>query len=306
MQLLVVLSLFITLSVSIPLHFEVAMWMGCPDPEGSAYCPAATSSGLCFCQHDFDAINGNWMRHYIFLDSDKYLPKVLAARNQAAYYVNNFLDNYRQGQSGATAAGVFYQEACDSFGGCSNVPKWWMLNEISEGLWSKGVPKYEKYVLDLAKTLSTKYHFSVIVCAPFAAPRDPTHYAAWRQLAKYAYIGIENYVSGKMVRDHKFSLSWLKAQYKASIDAFAKMNIGKSRLFLLESYDNSGSGTAWGRSGISASDWIKVIKLRQRAIEPLTFKGFVAYGFWGNQMKDSWQQRDKYYKAYVQGAKSLP
>jgi hypothetical protein len=52
-----------------------------------------------------------------------------------------------------------------------------------------------------------------------------------------------------------------------------------------EHFGNTVSTAAWGRAGISASDWDKVIQLRQDAIRNIGFAGFLAYGWGSNTMK---------------------
>jgi len=178
------------------------------------------------------------------------------------------------------------------------------VNEISAGRWAAGNKKYKQYVISVARTLKTKYKLKVVVFAPFDVPKQSA--TEWKALSKYAYIGIENYVDGRELKKNTFSLTWLKMKYQASVAAFARFGVSKSRLFVAEHYGNSLAAKSFGRGGISSADWIKTIKLRTEAIDSVGFKGFVAYSWWGNQMAETWKQRDKYYAAYLAGVERLP
>jgi hypothetical protein len=284
-----------------PLRFDVFLAI-CPKSNKTPYCPSKTPKQLCFCDRDFEHINkhGN---HYIAVTDDGREDKIKAAGNALAYYHNRMNDGWDKKQSAKTFGAAMYKEACDKFDGCEHVPKWWILNEISASKWAAGNTKYMKYVVDLTVYLKSK-GLLVVVAAPFDRPVRSATY--WQKIAKAGYIGVENYVSGRELKKAKFSKSWLKGQYQKSIVAFKKMGIAKSRLFLFESYGSSLASKSYGRGGVSPKDWVKTIKMRADAISACKYKGFISYGWWGNQMKESWKTREQYYNAFNQGAQRLP
>jgi hypothetical protein len=300
---LLALSFAVSVLGAKQLRFDVYLAI-CPkevDAQGP-YCPSRTPGQLCFCDHDFKRINSQG-NHYISVTDDGHQKEIEKAGNSMSYYVNRMNDVYYKKKSGKAFGAALYKEACQKFDGCKQVPKWWILNEISASKWAAANAKYQQYVVDLTAALKAK-KLNVIVAAPFDEPKRAGKY--WKSLAKLGYIGIENYVSGKELKEAKFSMSWLKAQYKKSITAFAKFGVPKSRLFVFESYGSTLRSKVFGRAGITPKEWVKTIKMRAVAIKAARFKGFIGYGWWGNQMKETWQVRDKYYDAYLKTHKSLP
>jgi len=236
--LIALLALSFTVSVlgAKQLNFDVYLAI-CPATAKAAgpYCPPKTKDQLCFCEHDFKRINSQG-NHYISVTDNGHKDEIEKAGNAMSYYVNRMNDGYYKKQSAKAFAAALYQDACKKFDGCNKVPKWWILNEISASKWAAANVKYQKYVVDLTAALKAK-KLNVIVAAPFDEPKRAGKY--WKALSKLGYIGVENYVSGKELKAKKFSLSWLKAQYKKSITAFARLGVPKSRLFVFESYGST-------------------------------------------------------------------
>jgi hypothetical protein len=293
----------VSLVASKQLRFDVYLHI-CPASVAAKgpYCTPKTPKQLCFCDHDFERINSQG-GHYISVTDDGHKEEIQKAGNEMSYYVNRMNEGFDQKKSAKSFANALHKQACDKFDGCANVPKWWILNEISATKWAAGNKKYMKYVVDLTAALKAK-KLNVIVAAPFREPKRSGPY--WKAIAKAGYIGVEHYVSGSAFKAQKFSLKWLKAQYQKSIVAFKKFGISKSKLFIFESYGSTLKGKKFGRTGISKSQWVDFIKKRATALKVAKFKGFIAYGWWGNQMKDSWTVRDKFYDAYVQSHRILP
>jgi len=254
------------------------------------------------CDHDRDLLLKK-RNHYIAVTGAGHVARIRKSGNEIAYYHNSMNDGFLKKQSGATFGASMYRTACQIFGSCKKVPKWWIINEISAKRWGSGNAAYIKYVTDLTKTLAAK-KLHVIVAAPFDNPQRNSD--GWNLLARYGYIGIENYVSGKELKAQHFDANWLKAQYQMSVDAFKAFGISKKRLFVFESYGSTLANKVFGRAGISTKDWIKTIQMRAKAIHAVKFKGFISYGWWGNQMTEDWKTRDKFYSEYNKHAHLLP
>jgi len=301
--LLVVLALTLAVCALGEKHLRFDVFLAiCPASVEGPYCPVKTKEQLCFCDHDFDRINSQG-DHYIAVTDDGHKDDIEKAGNEMSYYVNSMNDGYYKKKSATVWANYLYKDACTKFEGCKNVPKWWILNEISASKWGNGVKKYQDYVVGLTKALKAK-KLNIIVAAPFDAPKRAG--PQWKALSQLGYIGIENYVSGKELKANKFSMPWLKAQYQKSVTAFKKFGVSSSRLFAFESYGSTLPSKPFGRAGISSAEWVKTITMRAAAIKAAHFKGFISYGWWGNQMKDSWKVRDKYYDAYLKTHSILP
>src|SRR5439155_15067278 len=143
------------------------------------------------------------------------------------------------------------------------------------------------WVVAAVSRLHDTYGYTVVTYAPFATvgtARAPD----WQALAAKSYIGVENYLSGAEVTaggsDYNSRRAWAQAQYQASVDTYGTVGIPLSKLFLGEHFGNTVSGTAYGRSGLSASDWDTIIQIRQDAIRNCNFPGFLAYSWGSNGM----------------------
>lgn len=268
----------------VTLRFDVAT-LNC----GSAgVCSPA--SGKCFCPPDFDALN-SLSQHLMAVATDQHKAKIWAAGNQQAVYVNDLNVNVAAG--GAARANAVLAKAASDFP--CGVPSWFVVNEISAGLWP-GDASYRQFVVDFAKTLAAKGK-KVIVAAPFATPG--ANAASWTELQKHAFIGVENYLSGAEVNQSGNSVGWCQAKYQASIDAYGKLGVPKGRLVLFEHFGNTGPGVEWGRGGVSVAGWHNAIKARAQAIANLGFAGFVSYGWGNNDMAATNAERVAFMKTYT-------
>lgn len=251
------------------------------------------NSDKCFCAPEFDALN-SLSHHILSLGTDAHKAKVWAAGNQQSVYVNDLNTNIAAG--GAARANAALTKAQADFP--CGVPTWFVVNEISAGLWPSSA-SYRQFVVDFAQTLSAKGK-KVIIAAPFAKPG--ANATSWTALQKFAFIGVENYLSGAKVNANGNSVGWCQAQYQASVDAYGKLGVPKSRLFLFEHFGNTASDVDWGRGGASASGWTNAIKARGQAIANVAFPGFISYGWAANQMGASNAERLSFIKTYTAAA----
>ena len=204
-------------------------------------------------------------------------PRYGARGNGQAAYVDDLNTNWTAG--GASRANDVMASAKKLFS--CGVPKWFIVNEVSAGLWP-GNATYRDFVVEFAKTLSGTHGRTVVVTAPFDKPGK--NGAWWSALAKHAFVGAQVYLSGKEVNAQGNSVSWCQSQYQASIDAYANRGVAKNRLFIFEHFGNTLPNVGWGRAGVSSSGWHNAIKARAQALKNLKLTGFVSYGWGGNDM----------------------
>jgi autotransporter-associated beta strand protein len=240
---------------------------------------------------NYPSINGN----YMMTSTDNHRPEMVANSNALAQFYNNFLVDYNTQFRGSGLDAVAEADAINAYSIANSTkngpkPNWVILNEISASVWPDATQKgaeYRAWVIAVATRLHDTYGFNVVTYSPFANPSS-TYAADWRALAAKSYIGVENYLSGAEVMSHGTDyasrLSWTQAQYEWSQTAFGNLGVSSSRLFLGEHFGNTVSGTGWGRSGLSASDWDEAIKIRQDAIYNADYAGFLAYSWGGNKM----------------------
>jgi len=303
--LLIALACVALAQAKLQMRFDV-YYNICPTQEDDAVCPPAhiNSLGLCMCDHDLIQLN-SLSNHYIAVPAynDRH-QEIVAAGNEVAFYVNRVNDGHDQGKSGVDFANKMYQDACTMFHNCSNVAQFWILNEISHKSFDpSNNAEYKNYLIDVVRTLAG-LGIKPILASPYWRPKG--NVAFWRSIAKYGYIGVENYVGGQMAKSNGFSVSYLKKMYQASADAFKAMKIPKSKLLLCEGFGQSKPPAFFGRSGISSPQWNNLIKLRAQVIHSIRFGGFIAYGWWGNQMNVHSSERDQYYTTYNSVAHLLP
>lgn len=251
------------------------------------------SEDKCFCQEDFDILNGV-PSHFLGLGTDKQKTKVWEKGNFQAVYVDDLNTSWEAG--GAARAAAVMATATQNFP--CGVPSWVIVNEISAGLWPSN-PSYRDYVIAFAKSLNVDHGRTVVIAAPFDSPG--ANGAWWSQLQEYAYVGAEVYLSGKEVNASGNSMSWCKAQYQSAIDAYVSVGVPKSRLFLFEHFGNSGADKGWGRAGVSVAGWKNAINARAQAIGQLGFAGFVSYGWGGNEMHAPESDRLAFAQVYAAG-----
>ncbi|MFO0570833.1 MAG: hypothetical protein U0263_34670 [Polyangiaceae bacterium] len=255
----------------------------------------APSDGKCFCPPDFDGLNA-LTHHLMAVGTDMHKAEIWAAGNQQAVYVNQL--NVDVSAGGAARASAVYAKAQADFP--CGVPSWFIVNEISAGNWPSNA-SYRAFVIDFAKTLSGLGR-KVVIAAPFATPG--ANAASWSELQKYAYVGVENYLSGAEVNASGNSVAWCQARYQASVDAYAKLGVPKARLFLFEHFGNTGAGVEWGRGGVSVAGWHNAIQTRAKAIAAVGFTGFISYGWANNDMAATNAERSAFMQTYKSA--SLP
>lgn len=251
----------------------------------------------CFCQPDFAALAA-LPGHFMAVGSDMNKAVTWASGNVQAVYVDDFNTDWKLG--GAARADALLEKTKKKFP--CGVPKWFIMNEISHSLWQT-LPEYRAFVVDFAKRMKSGHGKSVIIASPF--PSVKANGATWSELQKWAFIGVENYLSGREIRDAGFSLAWCKAQYQASVAAYAQQGVPKSRLVLFEHFANSstlndnGVVVKWGRENVSAADWHKAIKVRSQAGQAIGFAGFVSYDWGANGMHAPEADRLAFMKTYT-------
>ena len=157
---------------------------------------------------------------------------------------------------------------------------------------------------DVVSTLHNQYKFSVVLCAPFQRPG--AHAEDWQAVTKNAHIGIECYLSGKVVKDHGFSTNWCEAQYRTAKEKYMRLGVPAERLFLVEDFANTADepDKTWGRQGVSANDWKRAIAVRSAALHQAGFAGFISYAWSKNAMRASDEELIDFEKVYR--AQNLP
>ncbi|MCC6898350.1 MAG: hypothetical protein IT377_05210 [Polyangiaceae bacterium] len=246
----------------------------------------------CFCPPDFDALNGS-PAHFMGVASDAHKAKIWGAGNFQAAYVDDLNTNWQAG--GAARAAAIIQGAQAGFP--CGVPEYFILNEISAGQWPDNA-SYRQFVIDVAKALKNTHGKTPIVASPF--PNPGSNDASWTELAKYAFIGAEVYLSGKEINANGNSVAWCQAQYQAAITAYGNRGVTKDRLYLFEHFANTDATVGWGRAGVSQAGWTNAITARSKAIKNLSFAGFISYGWAGNAMHVPEAQRLSFMQLYTQ------
>lgn len=254
-----------------------------------------------FCQDQFDHLNFvSTNGHYIAMGADTYRSQIVAHGNVLAAYHNDLNTSYTVKTPAEKALEVnqYVQSNCGSSG---PAPVWLLMNEISSGLWPSN-QTYRTWVCDVAHELKNTYGFNVIMFAPFSAPT--ANDADWTRLGADAYIGVENYLSGEEIQAQNFSVSWCQAQYQTSITNYTARGVPRDHIFLTEEFQETVSGTAWGRSGVSVADWIHAITVRQTAAQNIAFSGYITYDWSHNNMSATDDELLQFEDAYA--GQSLP
>src|SRR4051812_5623863 len=228
--------------------------------------------------------------------TDNHRPEMLANNNNLAEFYNNFPrigsasapSDYNKQKAAGGLDSVAEADAINSYTVSNSTrngprPTYVILNELSPSL-TYSDANYRQWVLDTVTRLNDTYGYNVITYSPFANPASGID-SFWQALASKSNIAIENYLSGEEVMSHGTDyasrLAWAQAQYAWSKTAFGNRGVAASRLFLSEEFANTTSGTAWGRAGLSISDWDTIIQIRQDAIYNADYAGYLAYA-WGS------------------------
>jgi hypothetical protein len=189
----------VTLRVLLPLMLATVAGSATASPDlkfdiATFCCPCSVDSHICQPQFDhlnFPSTNG----HYIAMGSDAHRLELATNGNALAIYYNTFNDGYPT-NSGAQQAALINQYAISGFTSTGPRPDWIILNEISSSLWQNN-PTYRAWARDVVHALKSTYGYQVILYAPFANPG--ANASDWQAIAADAYIGVENYLSGRGV-----------------------------------------------------------------------------------------------------------
>lgn len=276
----------------VTMRFDIAT-ANCPDGRWELGCPEDDPDlERCFCKPEFDGLNYGTQSHYVTVSSDRRRGDIWDMGNFQAVYVDDLNTDWTDG--GASRAEAIFARAQDGFP--TGVPQWFVLNEISAGRWPDDAD-YRRFVIDVARTLHEDHDKRVIVAAPFRRPG--AHADDWAELADWAFVGAEVYLTGADVNASGNSVSWCEDEYQETIDAYDRLGVPLSRLVLFEHFGSSLAGTAWGRSGVSVNGWHNAIEARADAAASLGFAGFVSYSWAGNQMHETGANRRAFMDTYA-------
>lgn len=274
-------------ATNVALRFDV---MGYLCPGGAPTCPIGADK--CICQTEYDHLNsvrvlpgGTVQGHYLVTGSDSRRDQIAAQGNRLAVNINELNEAWEEG--GVARADAMMAWAERQFPG--GVPQWFFLNEISRSRWldtgDRGV-RYRRYVADVARRLHVHHSRTVVVFSPFYRPGWlGTHHfpAGWQAIAANAYIGVENYISGKEIRANGFSEAACRNRYQQSITAYTRLGVPRNRLILTEHFGFTFADKNWGRTEIPIDQWIRAIQVRTRAAHSLPFAGYATYGWSSNR-----------------------
>jgi hypothetical protein len=261
---------------------------------GGGVCTGAEDK--CLCQPDFEALAA-LPGHFLAVSSDFNKAVTWGSGNVQAVYVDDLNTDWKLG--GKARADTLIAKMKNKFP--CGVPKWFLMNEISHSLWPD-TPAYRQFLIDFAKTMKSVYGKTVVIAAPWQ--KVAANGASWSELQKYAFIGVEAYLSGKEIKDAGFSVAWCQAQYAESVASYVKQGVPKSRQILFEHFGNtttmldSGIPVKWGRQAVSAADWHKAIKVRSAAAKNIGYAGFVSYDWGANRLHAPQADRLAFMKTY--------
>jgi len=287
----------------VALDFEVG---GFRCPAGAAVCPR--SSEQCICQTEQDHLNavrvlasGAIEGHYMVTGGDARRGEVEAMGNRLAVNINELNTDWESGAAARASAMMTW--ARRQFPG--GVPQWFLLNEISRGGWTDTTERgarYRRYVAEVVRQLSEVHGRKVIVFSQFFRPGWDGRFLyrdAWTAIARHAYIGVENYLSGEAIRANGFSEAWCKSRYQQSVTAYGALGVPRNRLMLVEHFGQTRAGVTWGRAGVPLDDWLRAIRVRTRAQRSIAVAGYVGYAWaWNKDSRPSSERiasMDAYY-----------
>jgi hypothetical protein len=257
-------------------------------------CPA--DDDQCFCLPHFELLNVA-PPHFMSTGTDSKKELVWGAGNFQSAYVDDLNANWSAG--GQSRADEVVAQAEEDFD--CGAPSWFIVNEISAGLWPTDAD-YREFVVDFATAMDVDHDKNVVIAAPFDSPGN--HAADWSALAAHAYVAAEVYLSGKEVNASGNSVAWCEAQYQDAALAYAALGVGIDRLFLVEHFGQTPADKAWGRAGVSVAGWHNAIAARSTAAKSVGFAGFVSYAWSWNLMHESDANRIAFTQTYV--AQDLP
>jgi len=292
------------------MHFEIPVFFGCQaGSKGKMDKCAAKIKGTyyCFCSHDFDMLNRKTPGgHYLALSgaqngfSRQLVQKAKANGNGIAYYVN---DMHKFESRGAGTGDAIWKDACKAFGGCKNVPKFFILNEIKSERWPSS--SYRNWIALMVKGLK-KHGVKPVV---FVSPKwsmSPSYGSSFKAITDAGgYLALELYLDAQQARANGFSQRYIASFYSRALNQYLRMGIPRNRIMATEDYANS-KEVPYGRFGISDADWIKLIKLRNKAIGGLKFGGTLGYGWFYNSMQQTVAQKDRFYRSHLATRNSMP
>ena len=222
--------------------------------------------------------------------------------HRVVFYFDRMNDGWKEGYTAAEWADEIWALALAECG--CEAPRWFLLNEISNSRW-RDDEAYRKWVVRLARHLKNKVpegghgQRKVIV----ASPRWRNVFE-WRGLAEHAWIGAEVYISGTEAKAEcglDFDIDCLAAKYAFSKGRYMGSGVPSDRIFLIEHFGHT-KNDQFGRAGIKGTDWARLIEHRAAAARRVGFKGFISYGWGGNDMNVSEERREMYARIYMEQA----
>ncbi len=285
----------------------------------SPQCPPGDET--CLCGRLFDRLNtpagspGNPRGKLIVLGGARYRAQVEAAGNAVAHTVNSM--NQCRGHdrfswsacTGKERARQIMEDATVAWGGAP--PEWFLLNELVSAFHrddETGV-RYREWVVNLVRALHDEHGRSVVVFTWFRPIGTPFRWA-WTQIGKVAHVGVEMYLSAREIRDAGFREDWCEGQYLDWRKRFVANGVPASRVILTEHFGETaevykGRAVGWGRAGLKDADWRRALALRTRAARDVAFAGYASYGWAGNRVQASEEDRlahaDLYLKVRLAG-----
>ena len=262
-------------------RFDVCTW------QTSADC---TPNSKHFLQAQLDELN--WVSangHFIAMPSATHRDEINANGNFMAVYYNDLdSDYYNAGLTGAQEADAVESYIYTNFDAISpgSHPQWVILNEIP-GAWPDS-QSCRTWVVNVVQRLHQTYGHAVIVASRW--PNPVQNGSDWQAVAANGYIAIENYLSGAEVNASGNSVSYCQNIYQSSINSYVARGVSASKLYLIEHFGQTLSGSGFGRAGVSSAGWDNAINARITAAHNCGFAGFVSYGWSGNDMGtcESW------------------
>jgi hypothetical protein len=244
-------------------------------------CPCTPEKHLC--QNLFDKLNwktnANSMNgHMILMGTDAHRAEVNANGNFLGAYYNDLNTGWTT-MTGVQKGDQIQATFVANFPG--GVPTWIALNEISNGTWPNS-QAYRTWVGDVVQRLKNQYGHETLIFSPFY--QALSNNADWQRVASYAYIVVENYLSGQEVNASGNSISWCQSQYQVSKTTYMNRGVPASKIYLAEIFAQTVWNTGWGRSGASYAGWDNAIFARAAGARNVGFSGFVSYSWDSNAM----------------------
>lgn len=215
------------------------------------------------------------------MGSDVHRSEVNGNGNFLSVYYNTLNSGYGSMTGAAKADDIENNYILPNFTVTGVRPSWVILNELSAGSWPSDA-NYRAWVRAVVTRLHGYYGHTVIVCSPFPNPGNNS--ADWQGLANECYIATETYLSGQDINASGNSVSWCQTQYQSSVNSYANVGVPLSKLYLVESFSQTTTGTGRGRSGVSYAGWDNAINARSTAAHNIGFAGFVSFAWEFNQM----------------------